>query len=83
MIDNWTAQAADPAPRRATAADPHWEQATAEAIPSQSSALGSRPAIRVRGLVKRYGPITAVDGIDLEIATGQTIALLGPRWPAP
>lgn len=36
-------------------------------------------AIRVRGLVKRYGPVTAVDGLDLAVARGETVALLGPN----
>jgi len=27
-------------------------------------------AIRMRGVVKRYGPITAVDGLDLELPFG-------------
>jgi ABC-2 type transport system ATP-binding protein len=36
-------------------------------------------AIQIRGLVKRYGPVTAVDGLDLDVAQGQTLALLGPN----
>ena len=34
-------------------------------------------AIQARGLVKRYKDITAVDGLDLEIAQGELFALLG------
>ena len=37
------------------------------------------PAIEVRGLVKRYGEIRAVDGVDLTIESGQVYALLGPN----
>ena len=34
-------------------------------------------AIKTRGLTKRYGNITAVDGLDLEIREGELFALLG------
>jgi ABC-2 type transport system ATP-binding protein len=36
-------------------------------------------AIRVRGLVKAYGSLRAVDGIDLTVQRGQCVALLGPN----
>lgn len=36
-------------------------------------------AVRVAGLRKNYGELTAVSGIDLEIATGEVFALLGPN----
>jgi ABC-2 type transport system ATP-binding protein len=35
--------------------------------------------IEVDGLVKRYGPLTAVDGLDLRVERGETLALLGPN----
>jgi ABC-2 type transport system ATP-binding protein len=39
---------------------------------------GTRPAvIRTEGLTKRYGPITAVDGIDLEVREGDVYGFLG------
>ena len=37
------------------------------------------PPIEARGLVKRYGDFTAVDGIDFDVAVGQCVALLGPN----
>jgi ABC-2 type transport system ATP-binding protein len=37
------------------------------------------PAVHVRGLVKRYGGLTAVNGIDLDIRRGEIFALLGPN----
>ena len=37
------------------------------------------PAIRLRGVVKRFGSITAVDGLDLEVAEGDCVGLLGPN----
>jgi lipooligosaccharide transport system ATP-binding protein len=35
--------------------------------------------IRLRGIVKRYGPITAVDGLDLDVPEGACVGLLGPN----
>ena len=36
-------------------------------------------AIRLSGVVKRYGPITAVAGLDLEVPEGTCVGLLGPN----
>jgi lipooligosaccharide transport system ATP-binding protein len=36
-------------------------------------------AIRLRGAVKRYGSITAVDGLDLDVPMGTCVGLLGPN----
>ncbi len=36
-------------------------------------------AIALRGAVKRFGPITAVDGLDLEVPEGICLGLLGPN----
>jgi len=37
------------------------------------------PAIRCRGLVKRFGSVVAVAGLDLEVHRGQCFGLLGPN----
>jgi ABC-2 type transport system ATP-binding protein len=37
------------------------------------------PAIRCEGLVKRYGDVTAVAGLDLTVAAGECFGLLGPN----
>jgi lipooligosaccharide transport system ATP-binding protein len=37
------------------------------------------PAIRLAGVVKRYGEITAVDGLDLDVPEGTCVGLLGPN----
>jgi ABC-2 type transport system ATP-binding protein len=37
------------------------------------------PAIRAKGLTKRYGDTLAVDGLDLEITPGEFFGLLGPN----
>src|SRR5690242_11848249 len=36
-------------------------------------------AIRLRGAIKRYGPITAVAGLDLDVPVGTCVGLLGPN----
>ena len=37
------------------------------------------PALQLRGVVKHYGPITAVDGLDLDVPEGKCVGLLGPN----
>ncbi len=39
----------------------------------------SEPVIEAHGLVKRYGAVTAVDGIDVTIRRGEIFGLLGPN----
>ncbi|HVV13371.1 ABC transporter ATP-binding protein [Amycolatopsis sp.] len=39
----------------------------------------STPAVEITGLVKRYGPKTAVDGLELKMHRGRLLALLGPN----
>ncbi len=38
-----------------------------------------RIALRCRGLVKRYEDVVAVDGLDLEVRSGECFGLLGPN----
>lgn len=35
--------------------------------------------LAVRDLTKRYGGVTALDGLDLEVAAGEIVALIGPN----
>jgi lipooligosaccharide transport system ATP-binding protein len=37
------------------------------------------PLIHVRGLVKRFGSFTAVDGIDVDVQPGEAFGFLGPN----
>jgi putative spermidine/putrescine transport system ATP-binding protein len=37
-----------------------------------------RPGIRLRGVRKEFGPVVAVDHLDLDIADGEFFAVLGP-----
>jgi ABC-2 type transport system ATP-binding protein len=45
----------------------------------QDVAMSIDAAIEVRGLSKKYGAKTAVDGIDLTVERGEIFALLGPN----
>ncbi len=40
----------------------------------------SAPVV-ARGLVKRYGDIVAVDGVDLTVEAGDVFGYLGPNGP--
>jgi lipooligosaccharide transport system ATP-binding protein len=44
---------------------------------SEASAAG--PLIRARGLTKRFGSFTAVDGIDFDVERGEAFGFLGPN----
>jgi lipooligosaccharide transport system ATP-binding protein len=48
--------------------------AMSEAAPTDTPA-----AIELRGVVKRFGELTAVDGLDLEVPNGICLGLLGPN----
>jgi len=37
------------------------------------------PIVRTTGLTKRYGPVVALDGLDLEVPRGVVFGLLGPN----
>jgi lipooligosaccharide transport system ATP-binding protein len=41
--------------------------------------VGQELAIRLRGVVKTYGSITAVGGLDLDVPVGTCVGLLGPN----
>jgi len=36
------------------------------------------PAIRIRGLTRRFGNVLAVDRVDLDVRDGEFLTLLGP-----
>src|SRR4051794_7177337 len=40
---------------------------------------GREPAVRVRGLTKRFGSVLALDGLDLDVPAGSIFGLLGPN----
>ncbi len=39
---------------------------------------GEQGSVQLRQLVKRFGSVAAVDGIDLEVEPGEFLSLLGP-----
>jgi ABC-2 type transport system ATP-binding protein len=43
------------------------------------ASVASEPAIRVSGVVKSFGAVRALDGVDLEAAPGTVLGLLGPN----
>ena len=48
-------------------------------MPERLSARGGDAAIRADGLVRRFGDFAAVDGVDLDISTGEIYGFLGPN----
>jgi putative spermidine/putrescine transport system ATP-binding protein len=55
---------------------------TASAGPAEPAIVerdgGGTPAVRVKGLRKNYGQVTALDGVDLDIRPGEFFTMLGP-----
>jgi lipooligosaccharide transport system ATP-binding protein len=48
-------------------------------LASSLATVTREPLIFARGLVKKFGDFTAVDGIDLEVAPGEAFGFLGPN----
>ena len=48
-----------------------------DAVPT--SFEGATPSVSVSGLTKRFGRVTAVDGVSLDIPSGEVFGLLGPN----
>ena len=49
------------------------------AAPPDHRGDGAEPLIVARGLVKRFGELTAVDGIDVDVHRGEAFGFLGPN----
>ena len=49
------------------------------ARPPDHQGDGAEPLIVARGLVKRFGELTAVDGIDVDVHRGEAFGFLGPN----
>jgi putative spermidine/putrescine transport system ATP-binding protein len=48
------------------------------AFPDAPDPAPSGPAVSLRGVTKRFGDVTAVAGVDLDIAEGEFFSMLGP-----
>ncbi len=47
-------------------------------VAAPTAAAPGAPLLRMAGVVKRFGNVTAVDGVSLDIRAGEFFALLGP-----
>jgi ABC-2 type transport system ATP-binding protein len=47
-------------------------------VTAGAASAGGGPAIEARGLVRRFGPVTALDGLSFEVGRGELFGLVGP-----
>src|SRR5881397_3009546 len=52
---------------------------TQQALAGSSAVSTAAPAVALRGATKRFGAVTAVDGLDLTVQPGEIVAFLGPN----
>jgi ABC-type multidrug transport system ATPase subunit len=46
---------------------------------TEETVMSTTSAIEAEGLCKRFGDVTALDGLDLQVQTGTVFGLLGPN----
>src|SRR5574340_640405 len=51
----------------------------ASSAPTAASTAPTSPLVTARGLTKRFGGFTAVDGVDFDIDRGESFGFLGPN----
>ena len=48
-----------------------------DVLAGRNKAVAAKPVLEARGLVKRYGQVTALDGADFELREGEILAVIG------
>jgi ABC-2 type transport system ATP-binding protein len=56
-----------------------WSSATLSGPPALEESSMVAPVVRVRGVIHDFGPVRALDGIDLDVPAGVVYGLLGPN----
>ena len=56
---------------------PHAEPAVQPGVVNGLDSTAHRPVLEARGLIKRYGQVTALDGADFELYPGEILAVIG------
>ena len=62
----------------ATAAGDEVVPVTSSMTSTQDGAARTAVEVRMEGLSRHYGPVVALDKLDLTVQAGELIALLGP-----
>ena len=79
MAEGWRATFRRRAARREDERPTAAPAPLAGSTPAPRPADDARSALRLSGLTVRYGSVTALDGVDLEVAPGTVHALIGPN----
>jgi len=53
-------------------------QSITEPEVTSAQAPADRPGITLRGVTRRFGAVTALEGLDLRVAPGEVVAVVGP-----
>lgn len=66
---------------RITQAAPEEQNMKRDLLPAAHPAAdtnGAQPMVRFAGVTKRYGSLTVLDGLDLDVAPNEKVAIIGP-----
>jgi polar amino acid transport system ATP-binding protein len=69
-----------------SAAFSQFTQLAATAQPHEANAMplshSAQPLVSFKDVTKRYGSFTVLDKLNLDVAPGEKVAIIGPRWTA-